>query len=208
MGVLKGAMTVRRYAVLGEVPDDFRVRYADALADHAFRDPPASAAGEERSGWCRIDNLLETDFSDLNRWLFNQYLVAALRTDKKVLPAKLFRAHLDRRLAEWCHQHGRNRAPSGVRQEIREQLEIEMFARTLPRVQVVEWVWNLVDGWVAFHNTSDSANDRFVKLFRETFGLELAPFSPLDFLADDPDLAAALEAKGISDYRRPHREDA
>ena len=68
-------------------------------------------------------------------------------------------------------------------------------------VQVTEFCWNVVDGWVLFHNTSEAANDRFRKLFRTTFGLVLAPFSPLDFLSDLPELAEALEVQGISDYR-------
>lgn len=201
MGLLKGALTVRRFRVQGEVPDDFRTSYADALNDHAFRDPPSIAQGAETVGWCRVNNLLDTEFNDLNDWLFDRYLMAALRTDKKVLPARLFRAHLDKRIAAWCIEHGRGKAPASVRAELKEALEQEMYARTLPRVAVVEFCWNVVDGWVIFHSTSESANDRFRKLFRTTFGLGLLPFSPLDFLTETPELAQDLELQGISDYR-------
>jgi hypothetical protein len=54
---------------------------------------------------------------------------------------------------------------------------------------------------VIFGNTSDGANDRFRKRFRQTFGLELVPATPLDFLASRPDLATQLELAGVSDIR-------
>ena len=88
MGILKGALTVRRYHVEGEIPDDFRSIYVDALNDHAFRERPAASVGEE-VGVRESHNLLDTDFSDLNRWLYNHYAMFSLRVDKKVLPAAL-----------------------------------------------------------------------------------------------------------------------
>jgi len=204
MGLFKGALTLRRYHVDGELPDDFRERFPEALDDHAFKEPASMLHAEEVVGWCHVHNLLDTSFAqpaDRQRWLYNHYLVAGLRVDKKVLPSKLFRAHLDKRVAAWCEQNQRNRAPASVRQEMRDALEQEMLAKTLPRVQVHEFCWNLADGWVFFHSTSDNANDRFRKLFRNTFGLGTTPFSPLDFLTDLPDVAESLEVQGISDYR-------
>ena len=194
MGLLKGALTVRRYHVEGVVPDDFRDRYTEALKLHAFRDPASATSEAETVGWCLVQNLLDTDFDDRDRWLVHHYIVAGLRADKKVLPSKLYRAHVEKRLAEWCAAAGRNRAPSDVRRDIEDQLAFEMLSQTLPRVQVTEWVWNIVDGWVVLHSTANAANDRFRKLFRETFGLVLTPFSPLDFLGDRSDLAMQLEA--------------
>jgi DNA recombination-dependent growth factor C len=201
MGLMSGALSVRRYRVEGQVPDDFRLSYMEALNTHAFREPGSRFSTEESSGWCRLQNLLETKFDDINHWLMNYYLVAALRVDKKVLPAKLFRARLELRLNEWCEEHGRQKAPSQVRSDLRDVLEQEMLGQTLPRVQVTEWCWNITDGYVIFHNTSDAANDRFRKLFRTTFGLVLHPFTPLDFLSKEPDVGVALESKSMSDLR-------
>lgn len=204
MGIFKGAMTLRRYHAEGEVPDDFRTRYIEALNEHAFRAPRTPEPGQETVGWCQIHNLLDTEFDDTNQWLYNHYVTAGLRIDKKMLPSKLFKAHLEKRLKEWCAENGREKAPSGVRREQKELLEIEMLARTLPRVAVHEFCWNVVDGWVVFHNTSDGPNDHFRKLFRTTFGIILTPFSPLDFVSDDLDVVESLELAGISDYRPRH----
>ena len=201
MAILSGALTLRRYRVAGQVPDEFRTLYADALQDHAWKEPREWAKGIEAVGWCQVHNLLDVDFGDLNRWMYNEYIVVAMRVDKKSLPAKYFKAHLDKKIQAWCQEHGRPKCPTGVKADIKEQLETEMMARTLPRVATHEMCWNVVEGQVLFHNCSEGANDAFRKLFRHTFGLNLLPWSPLDFLAARPELAQVLEVQGLSDLR-------
>lgn len=208
MGILKGALSVRRYRVDGEPPEDFRERYIEAMEAHAFRDPPSAGHKEERAGWVQIHNLLDTSFLDVNRWLYNQYAIFALRVDKKVLPAKLFRAHLEKRVAAWCEENKRERCPASVRTELKEALELEMLGKTLPRVALFEVGWNINDGYVLFHNQSELANDRFRKLFYRTFGMQLIPYDPLDMVADLTEVAEALASSGASDLRVFEADDA
>ena len=200
MGILKGALSVRRYRVDGEVPEGWRDRYFEALNEHAFREPLSATHKEEIFGWVQAHNLLDAEFSDLNRWLYNHYALFSMRVDKKVLPARLFAAHFQKRQETWCKQMGRERCPPGVREEMKETLELEMLKTTLPRVQVHECAWNINSGWVLFHNDSDVVNDRFRKLFLATFQLRLAPWLPTDELPD-PAQAEALTALGVSDLR-------
>ena len=54
MGIWKGALTVRRYIVAGEVPDGFRDAYLDALNDRAFREKSNLEPGEEVAGWMGV----------------------------------------------------------------------------------------------------------------------------------------------------------
>ncbi len=201
MGILSGALTVRRYRVDGDVPDGFRDSYADALRSYAFQDKSSPTPGEELAGWVEIHNLLDTGFEDLNSWLYDRYAIFSLRVDKRVVPAKLFRAHLEKRVAAWCQEQQRQRCPASVRGELKELLEFELLQRTLPRVSVHEVIWNVTDGWLLFHNLSDRANERFIKLFFETFGLQPQPEAPLDLLGSDATLAEALLTTGGMDYR-------
>ncbi|MCB9758996.1 MAG: recombination-associated protein RdgC [Alphaproteobacteria bacterium] len=200
MGILKGPMTARRYIALGEVPDGFRERYVEALNANAFREPFSKTSKEETVGWVSSHNLLDTDFTDLNMWLYNQYALFSLRVDKKSLPANLFRATLEQRGRQWCEEHGQERLPRSVKNELKDNLEFEWLQRTLPRVQVTEVVWNVVEGTVLYHSLSQASNDRFRKLFHRTFGLALEAVNPLDLITDDT-LAAALERTGGSDLR-------
>ncbi len=208
MSLFKGALTVRRYRVLGAPPDDFRSVYPQLLQERAFHEPMGMTRSEEIEGWVLTQNLLDTDFSNQEKWLYNQYLAAALRVDKKTLPARLVKAMLEKRIKAWCEEHRRERAPASVRTELKELLEDELYGRTLPRVAVFEFCWNLVENWVIYFNTSEGPNDRFRKRFRDTFGLPLVPFSPLDLLEDRPDLSQGLEITGLSDLRPGAEERA
>ena len=198
MGMIKGPVTARRYSVLGEPPEGFRISYVEALNAYAFTEPASRTSMEERAGWVLSQNLLDTDFTDLNGWLFNHYAYFHLRVDKKSLPANYFKAHLEKRCEAWCQEHGREKAPRGVKSELKEQLEFEWLQKTLPKVKVLECVWNMAEGTVWFSSLSDKENDRFRKLFHQTFGLQLMPQNPLDLLGDE-DLAIDLEQTGGSD---------
>ncbi len=198
MGFLKGRLTFRRYRVVDPLPDDFRDRFEQAFTDHAFREKSTISKGEETVGWVRADNLLETDFSNRDKWLYTHYVMAGMRIDKKTLPTPLVRAMIEKRIEAWCEEHGRANAPSSVRSDIRLNIENDLLARTLPTVKVVPFCWNLPEGWVLFENTSDRINDRFRTLVRNSFGIALEPFSPLDFLVDSPELVEPLAAAGMT----------
>ena len=143
MGILKGALTARRYSVQGDVPDGFRVSFIDALNAYGFREPASVTSTEEHYGWVLTQNLLDNDFEDLNAWLYGHYAVFQLRVDKKVLPKAYFKAHLDKRIDAWCQENGAKQAPRGVKAELKEQLEFEWLAKALPRVKVTEVCWNV-----------------------------------------------------------------
>ncbi len=198
MGLLNGAMTVRRFRVVGDLPAGWRETYRDRLNEFAFREPTQAAGKEEYEGWVQVHNLLDTSFDDHNRWLYNNYAVFSLRVDKKSLPAKLFKATVEKECEKWCQEHNAERCPASKKKEIKELLEAKWLARTLPRVGLTELVWNMNDGYVLIDSLSDSAADRIRKRFYRTFGLELQPWSPLDtlsggdlrerLLATEPDL--------------------
>ena len=189
------------------LPDDFRDRFEQAFTDHAFREKSTISKGEETVGWVRSDNLLETDFSNRDKWLYTHYAMAAMRIDKKVL------------LHRWFGQRSRSASRSGVRRmvgprrlracepDIRLNIENDMLARTLPTVKVVNRLLEPAQGWVLFENTSDRVNDRFRTLVRNSFGIGLEFFSPLDFLVDSPELVDPLAAAGMTIMRAEVDDD-
>jgi len=200
MGFFKGRLTLRRYRIEDPIPHDFRDTFEASLEGQAFRDTAALSRGEESVGWVCPDNIMDTEFSVRDRWLFDHYILLAMRVDKKVLPAPLFKAMVAKRLEAWCGENQKDVAPARVRTDIRSAIEADLMNRTLPRVKVVMAAWHLAEGWLLIHNTSDKLNDKFRTLFRTTFGLVPAPFSPVDFLDQDPDLAAALSSQGTTDF--------
>lgn len=198
MGMLSGAMSVSRFRVVGEVRgegwrDDFR----DRLDEFAFKEPPHDVGKEEVEGWVQVHNLLDADFSDFNRWLYNEYALFALRVDKKRLPAKLFKATLDKKCDAWKAERDLERIPASVRTDLKDALEAEWLRRTLPSVGFTEAVWNIDAGWLIVHSMSESVLERFRVRFFRTFGKRLLPWSPLDHL-DDPEIVDQLLAKAPS----------
>jgi recombination associated protein RdgC len=184
MAILQGALTVRRFRIVGSLPDDWRDRFRDKLEEHAFREDPTGGGKEEREGWVQIHNLLDTSFEDRDRWLYNDLILLALRVDKKALPAKLLKATLEKEQQRWCEENGRKRCPKEVREEIRDRIETAWLARALPKVSLTELCIHLKERYVIVHSLSDAAADRVRKRFFATFGLRMIPTSPLDAIED------------------------
>lgn len=197
MGIVNGALTARRFRVVGDLPADFRDLFRDQLKQYAFREPPQGMGKEEVEGWVLSHNLLDSDFDNFNRWLFNEYVLLQLRVDKKRLPAKLFAATLDKRCSEYAAEHNLEKVAATKRKEIREALELEWLKRTLPSVAVTESVWHIDHKWLLLHGMSEGIADRFRKRFFQTFGLKLVPWSPLDYCTDS-ELVDGLLAKAPS----------
>jgi DNA recombination-dependent growth factor C len=201
MGILKGGLSARRYRILGDLPEGYTDVFIDALNTNQFREPQSPTHKGEAAGWCQVHNLLDVDFSDVNHWLYNHYALFALRVDRKAVPARLLRAHLEKRMEAWCKANNRPRVPAAVKEELREALEQEMLQQTLPRVQTFDVCWNLNDGWALFTNDGELVNERFQKLFLRTFGLRAVPWSPLDELSATEGLPEALVSAGATDLR-------
>jgi len=192
MGIVTGAMTVARFRVEGELVDGWREIYRERLQEHAFKEPPTEMGHEEVEGWVEVHNLLDATFEDYNRWLYNDVAVFALRIDKKRLPAKLFKATLQKKCEAWAEERGLERVPAAVRSELKDELEQAWLKRTLPAVSVTEAAWNLTGRYCILHSLSEGRADRFRTRFYRTFGLTLVPWSPLDYVSDDRGRVDAL----------------
>ena len=199
MGIIKGQLTCRRYAVLGELPEDYVAAIAKGLKQHAFRPPPAMVSQEESMGWTLFDNITETDFEQIDRWHVAPHVLFQLRIDKKTLPSKLFNAELQVEIKRFCESKGYEKCPKSERAAIKERLKSEYLSKTLPSVRTAEVCWSLEKGYVLFHNTSESVNNHFMKRFYESFGIRLSPWSPLSFVSDDNRVMHTLKGSGGSD---------
>jgi len=192
MGILSGTLSVRRYRVVGDLNDDWRELFKGRLEKYAFSEPPVGTGKEEIEGWVQVKDILESSFEDRNAWLYNNYLVFALRTDKKTLPARLFRATLERSCAAWCAEREAEKCPASVRRALSEELEREWLSRALPKTKIVEICWNIDDAWLIATSLTTKTAEQLPKRFFQTFGQQLVPFSPLDFLGSRETLEAVL----------------
>lgn len=198
MGILSGAMSVKRFSLQGDVPENFREQWRTALDEHAFLDSDLEQGKEEREGWVLAHNLLDTSFARHNDWLYNDILIFALRVDKKTLPANLFKATVQKEVRRWCEERNVERCPKAEKDEIKDRLEQMWLKRTLPRVQVTEVCVNITEKWVLVHSQSANTLERIRKRFFQTFGLKLQPWSPMEWL-DSDELVDGLMNQAPSD---------
>ena len=198
MGIFKGAMTARRFRVVGEMGEGWREVFRDRLNEFAFRERAVSTSKEEVEGWVQVHNLLDASFDDFNLWLYGNYVVFALRVDKKSLPAKLFSATVQKRCDAWCDANNVERCPSAVKAEIKDTLEREWLKNALPRVSLTEACWSLDGNYLILHSLSEGTAERFRKRFFRTFGMTLVPWSPLDFLEDAAEVETVLASAPAS----------
>jgi hypothetical protein len=197
MGILKGMLTVRRYEIVGQIPTDWGHEFHQKLQQHSFHGASLLSGKDETMGWTLIQNLLDTDFSEIDNWLIEHYVFAMLRVDKKNVPPNLFRAHFEKLCAEWCDNNDKTYCPARIKEDIKDSVRAKLVSKSLPKVTTVEFCWNVKENFLLFHNTSDGMNDRFIKLFYDTFGLRLQPSPLVKCLPDQ--VRSYIESCGASD---------
>jgi len=205
-GFLKGALGARRYRVVGEAPSGAKVQWSDALTRHGFHEPASAVRREETLGWVHAENLLLADFTCLESWLREPYGHFSLRIDKKVVPPALLRAHVEQAAEAWCQENGRSPCPRSVKGDLRDQAEDRLLRQSLARPRTFEVLWHLGEGWLLFGSFSERINTLFTREFFQTFGLELHPDNPLDWL-EDPALVRGLETSGATVVTRTTAEE-
>ena len=144
-----------------------------------FNRPVRPIPGEEIWGFVLPDNLLETDFSDQNRWLIEPYVFLGLRVDKTILPKEKILAETERRAAAGVKERGAERCPTSVRRAIKEQVEEELRSEARTKSTMIDIAWNLDAGYVLVGSTTTKGNDELRKRFLRAFGLVLTPMGPL-----------------------------
>jgi len=195
MGLLTGALSFRRYRVVGDLPPDFRDRFLDAIAAHTLRENDRARSKEENLGWAAITDPGDMDLF-LNKFLYNNFLVLSMRVDKKRVPGKYLKIQVDRRVRDSMKAKGLERIGAAHRRELKEAVEEELLGRALPVVAVYDMAWDILKGEVWFFATSDPVHDLFRGLFLETFKLEIARIQLSDWLipaVSREELSAAVD---------------
>ncbi len=186
MGILRGSIRLRRYRVLGDVPEDFRDRFDEAIRAHAFADFAPDDEREQVMGWVGVDDWFDPELP-LDRWLVGHTVCLTLRIDTKRIPARYMRQECRKLESEWRIRTGREDLTKAERDEIQTIVRKRLLERVIPACQGIDMAWDLDRAEVLFWSTAERANEAFRTLFERTFGLRLRPLFPY---------AAALEVAG------------
>ncbi|HQA45937.1 MAG TPA: hypothetical protein PK579_15420, partial [Phycisphaerae bacterium] len=178
MAFAGGAVTFKRFYVLGQGFPRVDEEVLKKLADHAHGADSIRTADKTELGWTTGQHILDTKF-DFSKNAIADGLHFAIRVDTNKPPADLVRSY--QRLAEeaMLEASGREFLTKGERKEAREQAlaraDQEAAAGQFRRSKAVPVFWDLKRNEVYLGAAGASLADQFMLLFRETFQRSLAP---------------------------------
>jgi recombination associated protein RdgC len=177
MPVLSGSMSTMGYFAQGELPSDFKQTYIDAMRKYRFKDIDPVSDRDQAEGWVTLEDPFDTEF-DLNKVFFTDYVVMSLRIDRIRIPAAVFKLHLQKALADYRTDKGKEKLSKDEKDEVRDFLESQLRRRVLPSVQTIDAAWNLENNRVWLFSHNKGINEIFQQLFHDTFGFTLTPKNP------------------------------
>jgi len=177
MGFRAGSLTVRRYAVLGEVPESLARTATNSLKRYVFKPIDDSRGEKESFGWVNPRRFLDKSFA----WedLVDGHLAfMALRRDRKSFSPVLFRARRDERIERIRTEKKIAKISRQQRLALEEELTVEMLKETSPQSSFSEIVWDLNSNLVLMGAASNTLCERIQEVFEATFDLKLRPMFP------------------------------
>jgi recombination associated protein RdgC len=177
MGIISGGVRLRRYEVLGDVPQGFRDTYDEAIRRLAFTDFGPDDAREQAVGWVPADDWFDPNHY-LDRWLVGNTIVLTLRIDTKRVPSAYLKQECRKQEAEWKVRADRADLTRAERDEVRQIVTRRLLERVIPSCQGLDMAWDLDRAEVLFWSTAEKTNEAFRALFEKTFGVKLRPLFP------------------------------
>ena len=169
----------RRYRISGRLPSPLSDEFHQRLTDRRFL--PLTANEEQTHGWVSADNLLLTRF-DVDTVVRGDHAVFALRIDKRRVNARILRAMLDleiRGRRKAAEDAGKTwRASRDERQQMRAELRETLMKETNASVQVCTVVLHTKRRVLYALTLGKAVGDLLVRLFADTFGVQLVPLTP------------------------------
>jgi DNA recombination-dependent growth factor C len=171
MGLLSGSVSFVRYTVEGELPDNFWEFVAERIGAFSFRDID-DTFDEYSIGWVSVENMFDSEFA-FSSYRVGDYIVLSMRIDeRKVAPAvlKKFCLKEEERIKKERQVPRLSRAH---RQEIKENIQLQLVKKAIPVGTIYDLCWNLADSTLLFFSTSNKVQAVLEDFFKETFGLRL-----------------------------------
>ena len=175
MGILQGALSLKRFLVLGAIPDEADLNAG--LQQDQFR-PFQDGLEEERMGWCDWRNPLIIP-PDENWVSQERFAVFNLRIDTRRVPPAVLKAHVDLRLQTLQKEKDLAFIGKEARISIEDEVKVELLRKVLPSPKLVEVVWDLKHGLLWTTASSSKAQGALTSLFIKSFGCEIHPLAPL-----------------------------
>ena len=207
MGIVAGTVSYLRF-VSGDLPEQFEVRFCDALNNHAFHEIDAHSDVEVQRGWVRFDDAFEANFEPPTLVDGGGHMLFRLRIDTLRIPNTTLKAWTTREDRERCVKLNRDKLSKKERDQLKLEVKKKLRLRSLPNMKLVEVDWNVATGEVRLAATSKAVAAHFIDAFEKTFEIKLEPVGLLKVLwlrglkDDEVDALARLEPERFHLIRR------
>jgi DNA recombination-dependent growth factor C len=171
MGLLSRTASFVRYSVEGELPDNFWDFAAERIAQFSFQDID-DTFDEYSIGWVAVDNMFDNGFA-YSSYAVGDQIVLALRIDERKVSSSLLKKFSLKEEERIKKEHRAPRLSRGHRQQIKEDIRLQLIKKALPVPSVYELSWNLANNTMLFFSTSAKAQSVLEDFFKESFGLTI-----------------------------------
>ena len=200
MGALSGSMSPSKFYVQGELPKDVRRSYLPRIELRVFRPLRPEEEADERAGWCAVGQPFELVLSP-DKVFTGPYLSLGLRIDRYRFPPAIVNAELELASRALREKRGQEKLSRTQKEELKHRVLQSLRRKYLPRMQMVDLVWNLDRQELYFWSQSGALHERLSALFELSFGLELvldSPFVAASRLLDDKAHKLGLQQATLS----------
>ena len=192
MGIIKGSVTLSRYQVKGEPPQDFKDFIDERIRKFAFRDIENNSE-EESIGWVSVHDYMDTSFAYAS-YALDPYVALGLRIDKRQIPGPLLKKYHRIELKK-AYAMNDGRKPSRMeREELKEKARLDLLTRIPPSTKFFDLVWDTHGNQVWLGAATRSVRDIAEDLFKRTFELDLVAVIPWDLAQEAADTVPARQA--------------
>lgn len=187
MGLIKGNVTLTRYQVSGNLPENGADFLYNRIREHSFRDIEQTT-DEQSTGWVSIGDFMDTSFA-YSGFSLEPYVVLGFRVDKRRVPGGLLRKYHRLELDKALKMREGRALSRADREQLKEKAKLGLLARIPPDTKVYDLVWDTSRNMLWLGAASRGVLDLFEDHFEKSFQLGLTPRLPFllaqDFMSDE-----------------------
>lgn len=185
MGLLSGSVSINRYKIEGQIPENLIETVKAGLKKHRFPEIEDDTA-EFMSGWTSFSNSFSADFEE-EKFQVMQYFVFAVRIDKKSVSSKAVKKHVAIESARRLSGADKTFLTKAEKKEIKESIINMLMSRVPSNPDIYDLVWDMEKNEVWFFTGLKAAAEELETLFSKSFGLRLVrlfPYSMAELCCD------------------------
>jgi len=168
VGLLSRSMSFVRYTIDGRLPENFREFAAERISRFSFQDID-DTFDEYSIGWVAVENMFDSTFAEAS-YAVGDHIVLSLRIDERRGSATLLKKFSLKEEERIKKEHNAPRLSRAHRQQIKEEVRLQLTKKAMPVPLVYDLSWNLADNTLLFFTTSVKAQSVLEDFFKECFG--------------------------------------